>query len=351
MPILLACACGKKMKARDELAGKKVKCPGCGAAVAVPLPEEEAEPEIAAVEAAPERRPDPAQAVREKEPARAAKGGPPPLPPPLPAPKSRRPDPDDDEEDDEPSAEAPKKRTRRSRRGSDGGFAPLSAADFPSHYLCKAGFKKRLLSLQPDGFWFADGLDGKDLKRARRDLEEGLPPAEALGDTPGLIPFQAVTRIRTNLHHPNLFVDWKAEDEKQTLDFQFEEAEDRDLALRHLRGLAPWDFRRKEHTALSAALKPMLWIVGIVAVTIALIFLANYLETAQHGTVRMKLWALIIYYILRFLGPWGIAAIGGLSAIGCVVWLCVRVGTPPIDVTLTPEEAGKVKVPDEDEED
>ena len=30
MPIQIACACGKKLNVRDELAGKKVKCPACG---------------------------------------------------------------------------------------------------------------------------------------------------------------------------------------------------------------------------------------------------------------------------------------------------------------------------------
>lgn len=35
MPIRVACSsCGKKLQVRDELAGKKVKCPGCGTAFA-----------------------------------------------------------------------------------------------------------------------------------------------------------------------------------------------------------------------------------------------------------------------------------------------------------------------------
>jgi phage FluMu protein Com len=41
MPITLGCtACGKRFKARDESAGKKVKCPYCQVAVQVPTPEE-----------------------------------------------------------------------------------------------------------------------------------------------------------------------------------------------------------------------------------------------------------------------------------------------------------------------
>ena len=36
MPIEIYCACGKKLRARDESAGKKVKCPACGKSVPVP---------------------------------------------------------------------------------------------------------------------------------------------------------------------------------------------------------------------------------------------------------------------------------------------------------------------------
>ena len=36
MPITLQCSCGKQFKVLDDLAGKRVKCPGCQAIVAVP---------------------------------------------------------------------------------------------------------------------------------------------------------------------------------------------------------------------------------------------------------------------------------------------------------------------------
>lgn len=36
MPIAFTCACGKKIKAKDEWAGKRIKCPGCGQPVRIP---------------------------------------------------------------------------------------------------------------------------------------------------------------------------------------------------------------------------------------------------------------------------------------------------------------------------
>src|SRR5262249_18516041 len=44
MPIKLSCDCGKKLQVKDDLAGKKVKCPGCGAVVPVPAAVAEAPP-------------------------------------------------------------------------------------------------------------------------------------------------------------------------------------------------------------------------------------------------------------------------------------------------------------------
>jgi len=38
MPIQFSCTCGKQLRTKEENAGKRVKCPGCGEAVAVPKP-------------------------------------------------------------------------------------------------------------------------------------------------------------------------------------------------------------------------------------------------------------------------------------------------------------------------
>src|SRR5690349_15534846 len=53
MPILVACKCGKKLRVKDELAGKRVKCPGCAQVVTVPAAEEP--PELEEIEPAEER--------------------------------------------------------------------------------------------------------------------------------------------------------------------------------------------------------------------------------------------------------------------------------------------------------
>jgi hypothetical protein len=45
MPITLNCACGKTLRVPDTSAGKRAKCPACGALVAIPVPAPPPEPE------------------------------------------------------------------------------------------------------------------------------------------------------------------------------------------------------------------------------------------------------------------------------------------------------------------
>jgi hypothetical protein len=67
MPITVACECGKQLRVKEELAGKKIRCPGCQAIVVVPAAD-------AVVEESP-RRPARVEAIEEDE---------------APAPKARR---------------------------------------------------------------------------------------------------------------------------------------------------------------------------------------------------------------------------------------------------------------------
>jgi hypothetical protein len=94
MPIPLKCPCGKKLQVKDELAGRRVKCPACAAAITVPA----AEAEFDVVEDEPPppkaRKNDPPAAKAAKKPVRAAV--------------------DEDDED-----ERPRKKSGRSRLDDD----------------------------------------------------------------------------------------------------------------------------------------------------------------------------------------------------------------------------------------
>lgn len=96
MPIPVACGCGKKLRIKDELAGRKIRCPECKAVVPVRAPERSAEDEALDVllsESPDDERPaPPAEPEPAPEPvsARDSEGygvQAPPATPPVPKPK------------------------------------------------------------------------------------------------------------------------------------------------------------------------------------------------------------------------------------------------------------------------
>jgi hypothetical protein len=66
MPITLPCPCGKTLQVKNDLAGKRIKCPGCGGVLAVPEALAELEPLDEPSEELPELEPldDPPPARR-----------------------------------------------------------------------------------------------------------------------------------------------------------------------------------------------------------------------------------------------------------------------------------------------
>jgi hypothetical protein len=39
MPITVTCTCGQRLRAKDEDAGRRTKCPKCGGALVIPVPD------------------------------------------------------------------------------------------------------------------------------------------------------------------------------------------------------------------------------------------------------------------------------------------------------------------------
>lgn len=39
MPIQITCSCGRALRVRDEVAGKRARCPGCGNILLIPEPQ------------------------------------------------------------------------------------------------------------------------------------------------------------------------------------------------------------------------------------------------------------------------------------------------------------------------
>jgi len=92
VPITFDCTCGRSLRVGDENAGRRVKCPACGAIVIVPKPQvEEEEPQFEVVEDEPQDTPRP----RKQSKSRDDDDDEPP-------PRKKRSYRDDDDDDDEP---------------------------------------------------------------------------------------------------------------------------------------------------------------------------------------------------------------------------------------------------------
>jgi hypothetical protein len=133
MPVQLTCAgCKTTLKVRDDLAGRKVKCPKCAAVLTVPDEGQDATEIIPgpdeAVTAAP--RPAPAKSKPVKKPSAAI--------------KSRRDDPDD--EDDDRPRRRPAKRSRRDDDDEDDDDdRPRSRGDYKPCPKCGAEGAEKVL--------------------------------------------------------------------------------------------------------------------------------------------------------------------------------------------------------------
>jgi hypothetical protein len=290
------------MKVRDELAGKKVKCPGCGGVLVVSQGNEEL------TEVTPKK----------------AKAAPPPLP----------------ERD-----EAPRKKTREVAEEEK---KPVRKA-YP-YWRCKSGSPFGLLALADDGFYFGKFDKEKHIAFAEEELSEGEPPEQALGDNVVPVPLEVITLIECNKHHSSLTVHFAGGEETVTEDFVFEERKDRDRALKALRErLEPeWEYIREDYTPLKATVAPLVTIGILLVVTGGLAWLAHWLSS-WTGSARVPAWAAFLYHAMMFLGPLGIIVVGGVLILPCVWWLVVRVMKPPIMVRLTPPPK-KEKVEEEEEE-
>lgn len=127
MPVSLSCDCGKKLKVKDELAGKKIRCPGCSDVLIVPAGvsrgSDLAKQAIRAVPPPLRRRADPDDDDDDDLPRRRPSR--PPEAPPLHRERRRERDLDDDDDlDDVPRKKKRKKpKPRRSSGGGGGGIA------------------------------------------------------------------------------------------------------------------------------------------------------------------------------------------------------------------------------------
>ena len=327
MPTVVSCSCGKKLNVRDELIGKKVKCPACGGVLTVAA-------EVSVISAADVVEDDDAPPARKPAPP----GKPPPgKPPPVPG-KSA------------PGGPPPRP-SKEPRAEDDEDRAPAKSG--AAVWRCLSGGQSRLLCLTDEGILFAD-VDKKTMKRIEADLADGQSPQEAFGDDPGFIPWGSVTLIDSNLKQDNFNVNFTHTSGDSSQMFRFEDKRERTDALKWMRdNLAPeFDYSRRALNSFQATFQPLI-VIGIMILVFGfLTWLAWGLQQPREGggRVRTNIWGLLVAYTVGWLGPLWTGVLGGVCILGCVAWMGVRIADPPIEVKIKPKSEKKRKAEDEDDE-
>jgi RsiW-degrading membrane proteinase PrsW (M82 family)/DNA-directed RNA polymerase subunit RPC12/RpoP len=149
VPISLIChGCGKRLKAKDTLAGRTLPCPSCGAKLLVAKPQADAAKEPVFPAPAPETSPD-----TEDAPLRLRNDGPPPLPAPKPSPLGK---------------------PKRPSRQEVSSLLPLTTDDPP--LLLRHMHWMLVLFLIPLAASLLQGRDERDFVRRLIDTVEQSPP-------------------------------------------------------------------------------------------------------------------------------------------------------------------------------
>lgn len=316
MSITVACACGKKLRTKDESAGKRVKCPGCGAVLTVPKPQPPSEEEPPMVEAVdePEVRPAKAKPVAKKVPeVEPAVDG------------------DEDGEDAEETTPKSKPKKRRARGGED-------------PYWVDKGGSDTLVALTADTLYVA-ALSDEELEKTQEALDGGESVDEVLKEAKTIISLADIKKIESNLHHAFIDInskageDWEATD--TTISCHDRQTRDEIMDALHERLGKNWKREEIEYGRLKAALAPL----GLTAlfgfICFCMFMAAIGADEGGSGTrvvrVRGGL-AALFYACLKFLGPIPTLLLGLVFVAGGLVWLGMRLHTPPIMLTLRPRK-------------
>jgi hypothetical protein len=307
MPILLSCACGKKFRVNDNLAGKRIKCPGCAAVLAVPGA---ATPEAA-------HGPAEEKVTATKGPRKAER-------PPAPEPEPQGHDRAANE-----GGEAVRRRPRR--------------ADSPTPFWVHGN---DLLVLSDDALHLASP-DEKGMSRATAALESGEPADSVLGDDATVIALDSIVKVEGNLHHTFFTVHFAETPGAEPTEKNVfcAGAGSRDEVLAALRERLGPDWKRQvvQYSRLRASVEPLI-VIGLFGFLTFCFYMAGaYPESDQSGggtkVVRTNWVGLIFVWVYNLLGPWGGVSVGGVVVALGVAWLVARVIKPPLMLTLTPPGA------------
>jgi hypothetical protein len=311
MPLLLECACSKKLKVRDELAGKKVKWPSCGNVLVAPAPAAAEPPELV-------------EMIEEDK-------------PPMPSAKSKAASSSDEEDRPVAAWESKKKTTPTSN--SDEPMEDEEEDKPAPFWLFPGRFSTEVMALAGEGIYFGS-LKGDALKRAQKLLRNGSHAAESLGEKAIYIPWNWITSIESNQRLRPFTIHYNNGQDILSKVLTPSDGEARDAIFEAINEfLSPtWVMTNRQLTPVTATLLPIICIVVELIVTIGLAIGSHYLADEGEWTGRGRGAAIAaLLNLLRWMGPIWTGVVGLFVAILIAIWMMVRIIAPPIEMSLHPK--------------
>src|SRR5262249_8085192 len=191
----------------------------------------------------------------------------------------------------------------------------------PSYWDCQRDFTNGLLVVTGDALWF-NKLADKELKRAKRALDEGEDPEDVLDDdaTRFRLAYSDMQGISFNKKLAQMEIEYPGKEEKQTTNFYFADHDTRDEAFKDFRRRlgTDWKYQRRDLNRFQATFAP-LTILGLLSLVFGFfVFLAWAFQQPTEGggrVVRTTIWGLMVAYTVGWLGPLWTGVIGGVRVV------------------------------------
>jgi hypothetical protein len=208
----------------------------------------------------------------------------------------------------------------------------------------KTALGGEIIALGDDALYVAS-LDEKKFKKAQEDLKNGLPVDEVLDEAKTVIPYDQMHKVESNVHHRFIDVNWKPTDRSEKTDTNLlpGSKEARDEIMEGLRQRLGWEQKLIQFGRLRASLAPLVLIVLFGGIATLFLLAMLYPDKGSGGgTVVVRGWlAIMVLWVYETLGAIGVILIASPFVLGGVIWLVMRMITPPLMLTLTPAGHGK----------
>jgi len=208
----------------------------------------------------------------------------------------------------------------------------------------KATLADKLVVLDTAGIIMARPSE-KELQQLQVQLRQGHPLTDIPGNDVTGIPMETIVKAEAFQHTRSLSIQSKPKDKNKNTTISFDDPASRDDFFHALRAkLEPtFQYELRKYTPFQVIFSTTLFMVLVGFVTT---FLYTFAVAVKTGATRMprggsgltKIIALIAFTLAKTLGPIGIAVIGGLIILLCIIWMVRSLKTPPVLMILAKQQ-------------